>query len=318
MTYAVVSSYTGFTKTTVGGFDIYQSIVGGATPSITFSAAGDVDCELRGGGGAAGAARYTRAGGGGAGGRKTSTQTVTAILYSGTVGAGGARGYWLGGVAYAPTSGASTTMFGITALGGGYGGVRDAGASPAVFPSNGANGGGCFNVNGTNGISTDGLGYPGGKAPGNGGGGGGGMGGAGGNSASGTNPGGTGGFGVTSTLTGVSISCCGGGAGASSDSSTRAAATSGGGDGGNNTSPNGGNGVDGTGGGGGGGGDTNPAYGGNGAAGTIIIRVATPVATRIKAWTGSVWKTGLVKYWNGSAWVQKPAKRWDGSAWIII
>lgn len=37
---------------------------------------------------------------------------------------------------------------------------------------------------------------------------------------------------------------------------------------------------------------------------------------RVKYWTGSQWKAGMLKYWSGSAWVKKPIKFRTGTGWM--
>jgi hypothetical protein len=122
---------TGGTTTTSGAYTVHTF-----TSSGTFTAdkAGSVDYLAVGGGGGGGQ-NYAGAGGGGAVMYKTGFN-VAAQSYSIVIGAGGGGGS--SGAGYViGTNGASTTVFGETVTGGGYGGANSAGGAGA----NGGSGG---------------------------------------------------------------------------------------------------------------------------------------------------------------------------------
>jgi hypothetical protein len=262
------------------------------TSTITFSLnTGNVDYLIIGGGGSGG---KNHGAGGGAGRVVSGSIPITANNYTVTVGSGGDK--------YLFTNGSDSSIFGITALGGGRGGGDVNG-----LPSNGGSGGGGagYNQNGStspNGAtaiaSTPGnLGNNGGNgwlpsAPAIPAGGGGGGGGAGGPGISATSRvGGIGGSGTTDysswltsiydimpeewkTATNNGEVIASGGSGGSWGMYPVTAPSGGGGNGGNNTEGTmvvGANGTPNTGGGGGGGG-SGTQEGGYGGSGLVIIR----------------------------------------------
>lgn len=206
---------------------------------------------VAGGGGApAGVSGASESGGGGAGGMLAGNTTLsTGTTYTFNVGSGGSTG---------SNSGANTTGFGLTAIGGGYGTV-------IAIGGNGGSGGGTYGLAG--GSGTTGQGNAGGTGQGNGGtpGGGGGAGAAGGSGASGGN----GGIGLQSSITGTSTYYAGGGGGTSGNGG------SGGGGNGGNVAPTGAgkSGTVNTGGGGGGGWSSGSTAGGAGGSGVAIVSV---------------------------------------------
>jgi hypothetical protein len=226
------------------------------------------------------------AGGGGAGGLLTYTsQSLTAISYNVTVGAGGA-GTTSGG---ATSNGTNSQFAALTAsVGGGGGGWFTGGASLAG--QNGGCGGGGMGGAGSSSllVGTGSQGFNGGtgssSGSGNGGGGGGGMGAVGGNATNGADTGGNGGAGVTSTLineigavTGVGFNSSGtyylaGGGGGGGYNAAGAGGIGGGGIGGLQ-SVAGGNGQVTTGS-GGGGARNGSALSGSGGSGVVIVRYA--------------------------------------------
>jgi len=240
-----------------------------------------VDFLVIAGGGGGG---YDDGGGGGAGGYRNSYSTETSggggsseasltfsagVVYTVTVGAGGA-GNTTGSVQGANgvdslISGTGITT--ITSSGGGGGGSRPS-ASTGV--SGGSGGGG----NGTTGGSgTANQGFAGGTgitSPRTGGGGGGA------NEVGNADGQGHGGDGLSSSITGSAVDRGGGGSGSSRSGTANPAGTGGGGTGGVSTVSSGTNGTVNTGGGGGGGGDGVPsANGANGGSGVVILRMPT-------------------------------------------
>ncbi|MEO6110055.1 MAG: glycine-rich domain-containing protein [Candidatus Saccharimonadales bacterium] len=276
---------TGGTITTVGGQTVhtfYSSgtfIIGVLYPSV--------DVLLVGGGGGGGIAGAS--GGGGAGGVLTSTPAITSVgLYSVTIGAGGA----------AQTNGVDTTVFGLTAVGGGAGNWANG--------SNGGSGGGsgrgasstAYLATGipSQGNSGGTAGQYSGQYPASGGGGASGVGG----SASTPSPGtsGVGGAGISSTLSGSSVIYGGGGGGGGDYGCSRglapgAGGVGGGGAGGASGTGNGINGTANTG--GGGGGATQlascSASGTGGTGGSGIVIISYPIGT-IAATGGTVTTSG--------------------------
>jgi len=251
---------------------------GSFTPATSLSA--DV-LVVAGGGGGGG----RRCGGGGAGGLLAFTsQSLSAINYTCTVGAGGAGGS--GGTGNTPaTFGAigSNSQFGsLTAsVGGGYA----SGDGSATAAGTGGSGGGSGG-SGSAGSATSGQGYNGGTssnaAPNYGAGGGGGAGAVGTNGT--TTVGGAGGIGssaysswLSTTNTGVSGYIAGGGGGGTFQGGTSGAGGAGGGGaaGTGGTDNNGTAGTANTGGGGGGGSiqaDSSNRGGGAGGSGIVIVR----------------------------------------------
>jgi hypothetical protein len=218
-------SATGGTVTDVGGYRIHTF-----TSSGTFTAlsSGTVEYLIVAGGGG-GATDLDVGGGGGAGGLITGSLTITPQSFSIVVGAGGTGGT----SSYTPgtggggngSKGGNSSAFGLTAIGGGYGGTR---YQPG---GSGGSGGGGGDGGAAGGAGTSGQGYAGGTAPdmnANSGwdeGGGGGAGGA----ASSYNPG----PGVTNSISGTAVTYAAGGRG--QGTTTAAANTGNGGRGANNT-----------------------------------------------------------------------------------
>ena len=238
-----------------------------------------------GGGGSGASSPNIGSGGGGAGGFITNVGygVLTSVLYTITIGAGGA-GINAGGGNNGANSSISYASA-ITALGGGTGGYYD---GTYVNATSGGSGGGS-SWNGTDNThpgaalqptsSSGGLGYAGGNGGYYSGGGGGGAGEAGHTYPPGTysGGGGAGGDGVASSITGSSVYYAGGGGGGSSygagDPPNAPGGLGGGGQGGgyggygntgNPGSPNTG--------GGGGGSAYSSGYGGNGGSGIVIIK----------------------------------------------
>ena len=257
MAYAVVSAYSGASKTTVtiGGvsYDVYQfaSTAGG---SIEFSAGGTVDVLIVGGGGPGGFEGFGGGGGGSGGDVIAATVNASAGLANVLVGAGEVS------VLRGPKAGQPSAALGLTALGGGHGGQN------GIIPIDGGGG------NGRNESTTRlGIAHPSGFKGGDGhressnppraGGGGRGAGGNGGNAVPYLE--GTGGAGITSSITGLATTYGRGGDGGHyGNGSEFAIDGKNPGDGGQGahsiTSANG--------------------QGGKGANGVVILRVAAPVA----------------------------------------
>lgn len=218
-------------------------------------------------------------GGGGAGGLLSGTATLLkGTTYSVTVGAGGAVN----------AQGVSSTFFGLTALGGGYG------AAGSGSPSSGGSGGGGggYNPNQAGGSGTSGQGNNGGTSTGTTYGGAGGGGGA---SAVGANgnganlQGGAGGAGTASSITGTSVTYAGGGGGGGGNNGAAGGAGGAGGGGAGSAgvatatagSANTG------GGGGGGGGQSGVGNGAGAAGGSGVVILSVPTALYSGTTTGS-------------------------------
>jgi hypothetical protein len=245
-----------------------EIIISGVTYKIhTFTSSGffnitglgsveDIEYLIVGGGGGGGnsAASGNEAGGGGAGGLLYGITTPSIANTQATVGSGGSSS----------TSGQDSSIFGLSAIGGGAGAT-----SPGSGQTGGSGGGGSHNST-SGGSGTAGQGNNGGTPTGSssgGGGGGAGFAGQGGNNAS--NIPANGGNGLQIAITGTEVYYAGGGAGYVPNVSS-----TGGLGGGASKASGAGVGLPGaanTGGGGsGGGGGTNP--GGNGGSGIIILR----------------------------------------------
>jgi len=280
-TIAIFSGYiqaTGGTVTTAGGYKTHpftasdNFYVAATPPGAQIS----VLVVAAGGGGGAGVG-----GGGGAGGYLSFTRTVGELqTYPVVVGGGGAGatdmgpppGYGSDGILRPGTVGGSSSAFGNTAVGGGYGAGQWGGAAGG---SGGSGGGAASGAVFSGGTSTSGQGSTGGASTASTGGAGGGAGGA----ASGTTPG----IGITIPVIG-GLGLGGGNAG----NTTTATTTYGGGAGGTSASPaagwhneglvRGGNAtLYGSGGGAGGMGNgwayyTYAGGGGNGYTGVVVIR----------------------------------------------
>jgi hypothetical protein len=287
---------TGGTTTTSGAYTVHTF-----TSSGTFTAdkAGSVDYLAVGGGGGGGQ-NYAGAGGGGAVMYKTgfnvATQSYSIVIGAGGAGGSSAAGYVIG------TNGASTTVFGETVTGGGYGGANSAGGA-------GANGGsaGLSYAGGTGtapssvnsatiyGGHDGGNGINGGTHP---------MGGGGGANGDGADPSpnnntghaGAGGVGIQNNIDGNNYYWGGGGGGSAVNAGNPGAggiggggggashgsggagggsAKNGGGTGGAGNQGAGGDGGANTGGGGGGGAGGGGGDGGDGGSGIVIIRYLT-------------------------------------------
>jgi hypothetical protein len=260
-----------------------------ASGSLVTTSAGRVEVEAFGGGGSgAGTHGGQPGGGGGAGEYLRAFVDLAAATHSITIGAGTVSPN-IGGVA--GERGASTTLFSLTALGGG-GGMRSM-LAPVPAKADGGSGGGmgAAGVDPWIGLSiaSDGVGFNGGF--GQGGyrhsGGGGGASQAGAWSSIGAGPvdeGGKGGDGVTSTFSGVSLALGGGGGGGVNEEPAAGVVPGAGGLGGGGvggaggdpaTATAAGSGVVNTGGGGGGSGKSSVAAGG-GSGGSGVARVRWP------------------------------------------
>ena len=271
-------------KTTSG---IYTIITITGSSILTVGTAKTISYCLIGGGGSGGPIGNRSGGGGGAGGYViNNSYSLATGTFTATVGDGGAvaSGSTGGTEAYG-NAGGDTTMFSVTAIGGGYGGSN--GTNTNTGGTGGSGGGNWHGVVTSPSNATTGQGNNGGRginsSPYFSGGGGGGAGGAGG--AAGTGGGGAGGAGIniTSTnLTGYNTTinvCCGGGGGSQNQNGGaggKIGGTTYGGAGKSGT----GNGSDAstTGyghGGGGAGGNSGPYTGGKGSKGVIIIIYVT-------------------------------------------
>jgi hypothetical protein len=258
---------TGGVVTTSGGYTIHTFNTSG-----TFVAHRNLNAEYLivagGGGGGQSAAYLGDCGGGGAGGLLTGPLLIPPSSYNVLVGAGGSI----------RNPGSNSSVLGLTAVGGGFGGTeQDTGISGNG--GNGGSGGGTGNrwIYGvpTAGTGIAGQGNSGGVSSAdsdNGGGGGGGAGAAGG-APTGSTVAGLGGIGIQSVISGTSSYYAGGGGGGGKASVSASGGLGGGGNGARNTaiatagSAN-------TGGGGGGAGT--PAGAAAGGSGVVIIRYLTP------------------------------------------
>ena len=249
---------------------------------ITYSA----DFLVIAGGGAGG---YDQGGGGGAGGYRSSNATYGSsggggsaessltfgigVVYTITVGAGGAGVTSGNSNAGVDSSISGTGITTITSTGGGRGGLYN---TPGNAGAGGSGGGGAGPTTITGGAGTANQGYTGGTGNTGSGAGGGGAGAVGGNASS--TVAGNGGNGVASTITGSSVTR-GGGGGGNATSNTAGTGGSGGGGAASNThlpGSNGGDGTANTGSGGGGTWDTSsPVRTGNGGKGVVILRMPT-------------------------------------------
>jgi hypothetical protein len=240
------------------GTNTWESTFGTATATLRSH------LIIAGGGGGGGS---SGGGGGGAGGAVAGTSTFAAGTLTVAVGAGGAGGVYATTLA---ASGTNSTVTGLTtAVGGGGGGS-------GYFSTGGASGGSGGGAPDSQlpGAGTPGQGSGGGSSSANIAGSGGGGGGAVGGSCSGAIPG-NGGAGLTSTITGSSVTYAGGGAGGQIYNATAAiGGTGGGGNGGTTAAGATAGGTNLGGGGGGGGNSSNPAAAGG--SGKVII--SSPIA----------------------------------------
>jgi hypothetical protein len=248
-------------NTSLGAYEIWNGI----TWQIVAAGAYNIEYLIVAGGGGGG---QNRGGGAGAGGLLTGILSANpGTVYSFVVGAGG-----VGSTNNTDnsTSGAFSSAFSLTALGGGRGGVATSGGSGSA--ANGTNGSAI-----PGGAGTAGQGNAGGfNAPDTGedtgaGGGGGGAGAIGGNGSG--SSGGNGGIGRVISFTGSAIYYAGGGAGGNGAGGSPGTGGLGGGGSGVLNS-NGGAGTNGLGG-GGAGGSYFVRNGGNGGSGVVILSVAT-------------------------------------------
>ncbi|MDD7972977.1 glycine-rich domain-containing protein [Roseinatronobacter alkalisoli] len=245
---------------------------------FNLNSAGTIEYLIVGGGGGGGA---VAGGGGGAGGVRPNTSLQPAGTYPVTVGSGGAgdsRTTWPTAPVQGGADGQPSSVFGVSALGGGGGGTYNS----STLIGNGRTGasGGGGSHQGTGGTGTAGQGFNGATGTiGLGDSSGGGGGGAGQSGAAGTTSfAGRGGDGISSDITGDEIFYGGGGAGGGDIRDNLVQSNSGGLGGGGasrNNQAAGENGVNGLGGGGAGGrvGDNGIAsQGGTGGSGVVILR----------------------------------------------
>ena len=256
---------------------------------------GSANANTSGGGGGAGGYRSSRDGENTGGGLASENKLVAtpSTNYAVTLGGGGA-----GSSSYGTpgTNGVNSSFASITSTGGGGGGNYTA------FAQNGGSGGGSGTRSSATyqpaGTGVSGQGFAGGvgTAYGNGGAAGGGGAGAVGGNASG-NTAGNGGIGVTSTITGSSVTRGGGGGGGTFNSSASSGGAGGGGAGGGGANTNGTSGTANTGGGGGGSASTNGTNtGGSGGSGIVILRYSSARTITIGAGlTGSTATDGAFK-----------------------
>ena len=268
--------------------------------SMTFSDETTVDVLVVGGGGAGGCG-FGGGGGGGGGVVYREGMRIAAGTYGITVGAGGAAGAYRDSTsAGVPGNGGDSSVFGLTAIGGGHGGgfslTSDKSATNLYAAATGGSGGGGGSFGPKNGDPTQwersAPGAPGTAGQGNEGGSGYGH-----TSFAGTNGlgGGGGGAGVagksygislayssegvTNSITGVAqVYGSGGGGGTNLTTADPFPGGTNAGDGGYINKQNGQPGVDGYGG-GGGGGASNKFAGGKGGSGTVIIRIHKPMSS---------------------------------------
>ena len=242
---------------------------------------------IGGGGGGAGGYRnsFSTEASGGGGSSETSLTLSGGVVYTITVGSGGAgqtSGYNPGANGV-DSSISGTGISTITSTGGGGGGSND--LSVQNGNAGGSGGGAGGNQNSTGGAGTANQGFAGGNQTGNASTAGGGGAGAVGQSITSGTTGGSGGAGLSSSITGSSVAR-GGGGGAGSYSGAGGTASDGGGAGG---ASGGGVGTAGTsntgGGGGGGGGNGTPGNGASGGSGVVILRM--PTASYSSTTTGS-------------------------------
>jgi len=236
--------------------------------------------------GGGGGGRYY-SGGGGAGGLISGSGTlVSGTTYSIVVGAGGS-----GNVSSSPgpgSQGSSSSFFGLTAIGGGYGNGTNSGSANGGSGGSGGGGGGPGGT-ASGGSGTSGQGNSGGNSSSSGGAGGGGAGATGGSYPSGS---GAGGVGLSSSITGSATYYAGGGGG-SFDSAQGAGGNGGGGKGATN-SLTATAGTANTGGGGGGGSFASSTvnYGASGGSGVVIISVPTANYSAITTGSPTVTTSG--------------------------
>ena len=179
----------GGTVTTSGGYRIHTFTGNGSFVVTNAPSGSEVEYLIAGAGGRGGGSSTSGVGGGGGGGGqvRTGTVSVTAQSYSVTVGSNAA------------TQGGSSSALGLTSIGGGRGSST---SLPVTSTMNGASGGGGNSVTLTAGTGSAGNNGAAGSSGSRGGGGGG---------AGGAPSGATGGAGVSSSISGTSVSYGGGG-----------------------------------------------------------------------------------------------------------
>lgn len=238
-----------------------------------------------GGGGSGGRAN---GGGGGSGGYLESTTSLNSgVIYTITVGAGGAPASGTSRGNNGSNSSISGTSVSVTAIGGGGGGTQN-GTKAGL---DGGSGGGGSYSSGAGGSPTSGQGSQGGtgSAGSGNGAGGGGKSSAGINADAGTNPC-KGGDGLASSITGTSITRAGGGGGGGLD---RFGAGGAGGGGNGARTSDAGAGTANTGGGGGGGSTNLGTNSGAGGSGVVILSIPTADYTGITTGSPTVTTSGL-------------------------
>jgi len=266
-------SATGGIKTTYGLYTVHSFLSSGNF-QVTVGSNKLIDYLIV-AGGAGGGVANGGGGGGGAGGLLTGQVTKSNATYSVVVGAGGAGGA-ITGNGLKGVAGGNSSVFGLTAIGGGYGGGNDVNTG-----GNGGSGGGGARIDySAGGSGTAGQGHNGaGTDNDNTGAGGGGAGAVGGGTSTGNA--GNGGVGLSNSLrTGSGVFYAGGGGGGIEATNQHGTGgNGGGGDGGDyDEAPVAG--TANTGGGGGGSGDNNTPSpnghaGGAGGSGIVIIRYLT-------------------------------------------
>jgi hypothetical protein len=284
ISYLGAQQFGGGVVTSVGGYTIHTFTTSGTLSPLSILSASYLIVA----GGAGGGGGIYHGGGGGAGGMLTGSGVTidTNSTYLVTVGAGGA-----GGVSYAKGVNGSNSSISIVAtasVGGGGGGVSNAGSN-GIAPSSGGSGGGAYGVSSgsatipvAGGAGTSGQGNAGGTTAyyvfnsQYGASGGGGAGAVGGSESSGGVPG-AGGAGAVSSISGTATYYAGGGGGsvytAIAGGSPGAGGVGGGGTGGSDVA-NPTSGTANTGGGGGGAERYSTATGGSGGSGIVIISYA--------------------------------------------
>ena len=247
---------TGGTITTDGNYKVHTFTTSGTFTVSSISGLNAVQLLVIAGGGGGGTDNTSRgAGGGGAGGYRTTIFPVTATSYTVTVGGGGAL----------QTDGSNSSFSTFTSSGGGQGANGNYTTAPTTGGSGGGGSNGSGGVAGNKGGYSPVEGYFGGTAStAFGGAGGGGAGYAGDNVASASNNGSKGGDGLSSSITGSSVTRAGGGGGGMYTGTVGSGGAGGGGAGGVAGTANTG--------GGGGGGSRGGTQGQAGGSGIVIVR----------------------------------------------
>ena len=219
ITKTIVGLPTGGAITTAGGYRVH-TITSSTSLVVPTGFTATVDYLLVAGGGSGG---DDIAGGGGAGGMVTGTAAISANTYSVVIGAGGASTIGTEGTGRG-NNGAPSSVFGVTAIGGGAGGGEGQTAA-----NSGGSGGGAGYSTGSGGAGTAGQGNSGGNSSGGTCAGGGGKGAAAANVSSSATAGGAG---LQNNFDGNNYYYAGGGGGGSYSGGTAAAGGLGGGGGG--------------------------------------------------------------------------------------